>query len=71
MRTVKALPTPVTRYIREVAGIPLFTWTVRTAEDRKIARESADAAIFEGGGAWTELGGYRGGRCAIPHRRRG
>lgn len=48
---VKALPTPVTRYVREVAGIPVFTWTVRTAEDRKVAREWADAAIFEGGGA--------------------
>ena len=45
---VKALPTPLTRYIREVQGLPLFTWTVRTAADRKIAATDADAPIFEG-----------------------
>lgn len=45
---VKALPTPVTRYVREVQGLPLFTWTVRTATDRKIAALHADAPIFEG-----------------------
>ena len=44
---VKALPTPVTRYAREVQGIPLFTWTVRTAADRKTAAAHADAPIFE------------------------
>src|SRR5262249_13646778 len=26
---VKALPTPVTRFVREVLGMPLYTWTVR------------------------------------------
>ena len=45
---VKALPTPVTRYVREVQGLPLFTWTVRSAADRKIAATYADAPIFEG-----------------------
>lgn len=45
---VSALPTPVTRYVREVVGLPLFTWTVRTAKDRAIAAKWADAAIFEG-----------------------
>lgn len=45
---VKALPTPVTRYIREVSQIPLFTWTVRTPADQKIAAKWADAPIFEG-----------------------
>ena len=45
---VKALPTPVTRYIREVQDLPLFTWTVRTAADRKRAAAWADAPIFEG-----------------------
>lgn len=45
---VKALPTPVTRYVREVQGLPIFTWTVRTQEDRKIASQWADAPIFEG-----------------------
>ena len=42
------LPTPVTRYVREVQGLPIFTWTVRTQEDRKIASQWADAPIFEG-----------------------
>lgn len=45
---VKSLPTPVTRYVREVAGLPLFTWTVRTPADRKVATQWADAPIFEG-----------------------
>ncbi len=45
---VKALPTPVTRYIREVAGITLFCWTVRTPVDRARAAEWADAPTFEG-----------------------
>jgi glycerophosphoryl diester phosphodiesterase len=45
---VKALPTPVTRYVREVCGLPLFTWTVRTSADRKAAADWADAPIFEG-----------------------
>lgn len=46
---VKSLPTPVTRYVREVAGIPLFTWTVRSAEDRAVAARWADAPIYENG----------------------
>ncbi len=45
---VKALPTPITRYVREVQGLPLFTWTVRSATDRKTAMLHADAPIFEG-----------------------
>ncbi len=45
---VKALPTPVTRFVREVLGLPLFTWTVRTAEDRAVAEKWADAITFEG-----------------------
>ncbi len=45
---VKALPTPVTRYLREVQGLPLFTWTVRSAAERKVAATWADAPIFEG-----------------------
>jgi glycerophosphoryl diester phosphodiesterase len=45
---VKSLPAPVTRYAREVQGLPLFTWTVRDARDRDIAKTWADAAIFEG-----------------------
>lgn len=45
---VKALPTPVTRFVREVLGAPLFTWTVRDDADRRVAARWADAAIFEG-----------------------
>ena len=45
---VNALPTPVTEYARLVQGVPLFTWTVRTAKQRRIAANSADAMIFEG-----------------------
>ncbi|MBL8564457.1 MAG: glycerophosphodiester phosphodiesterase [Hyphomicrobiaceae bacterium] len=45
---VRALPTPVTRYVREVQGLAMFTWTVRTAEDRATADQHADAPIFEG-----------------------
>jgi len=44
---VTSLPTPVTRYVREVAGLPVFAWTVRTAEDRARAHYHADAPIFE------------------------
>jgi glycerophosphoryl diester phosphodiesterase len=45
---VNALPTPVTRFAREVLGLPLFTWTVRTEEQRATAARWADAPIFEG-----------------------
>jgi glycerophosphoryl diester phosphodiesterase len=45
---VNALPTPVTRFTREVEGLPLFTWTVRSEEQRATAARWADAPIFEG-----------------------
>lgn len=45
---VNALPTPVTRYVRDVQRLPLFTWTVRTAAQHETARLHADAPIFEG-----------------------
>jgi glycerophosphoryl diester phosphodiesterase len=45
---VTALPTPVTRFTREVLSLPLFTWTVRTEEQRASAARWADAPIFEG-----------------------
>ena len=45
---VKSLPTPVTRYVREVQRLPLFTWTVRDDADLENARRFADAPIFEG-----------------------
>jgi glycerophosphoryl diester phosphodiesterase len=45
---VKSLPSPITRFVREVVRMPLFTWTVRSDEDRLIAAQWADAPIFEG-----------------------
>jgi glycerophosphoryl diester phosphodiesterase len=45
---VGALPTPVTRFVREVLTMPLFAWTVRTPEERETAARWADAPIFEG-----------------------
>lgn len=45
---VKSLPSPITRFVREVVRMPLFTWTVRSEEDRHIAAQWADAPIFEG-----------------------
>jgi glycerophosphoryl diester phosphodiesterase len=50
---VNALPTPVTEYVRRVSGLPLFTWTVRTEEQQQIARQWADAMIFEGFEPWS------------------
>ena len=44
---VESLPTPVTRFVREIVGLPFFAWTVRTPEDREIAARWADAPIFE------------------------
>ena len=44
---VAALPTPVTRFIREVLDLPLFTWTVRTPAELATAAAWADAPIFE------------------------
>jgi len=44
---VKALPTPVTRFLREGLGLPLFAWTVRTRGDLATAALWADAPIFE------------------------
>ncbi len=46
--TCKSLPSPITRFVREVVRMPLFTWTVRSDEDRLIAAQWADAPIFEG-----------------------
>lgn len=45
---VKALPTPVTRFLREGLKLPLFTWTVRSNVDLATAAKWADAPIFEG-----------------------
>jgi glycerophosphoryl diester phosphodiesterase len=45
---VKSLPAPVTQYVREVQGLPVFCWTVRSKEDRKVAAQWSDAPTFEG-----------------------
>ena len=45
---VRALPTPITRFLREGLEMPLFCWTVRTASDREQAAKWADAPTFEG-----------------------
>ena len=45
---VSALPIPATQHAREVLGLPVFAWTVRTEADRRIAAAWADAPIFEG-----------------------
>jgi len=44
---VNDLPTPVMRFAREVVRLPLFAWTVRTPEQLRLARQWADAPIFE------------------------
>lgn len=44
---VNDLPTPVTRFAREVMGLPLFAWTVRNEDQLRRAAAWADAPIFE------------------------
>ena len=45
---VQDLPAPVPGVARNVLGLPLLTWTVRTPEDRQRAARHADQIIFEG-----------------------
>lgn len=45
---VEAIPTPVTRFMREVIGLPLFSWTVRNEDQLRRAAAWADMPIFEG-----------------------
>jgi glycerophosphoryl diester phosphodiesterase len=45
---VRDLSSPVPVFARNVLGLPLLTWTVRTAEDRARAARYADQIIFEG-----------------------
>ena len=42
------LPEPAPLDLKQRSGIPLFTWTVRTPEQRERAKLYADAIIFEG-----------------------
>lgn len=45
---VQDLPSPEPSFARNVLGLPLLTWTVRTAEDQRRAAQYADQIIFEG-----------------------
>lgn len=42
------LPEPAPLALRDRTGVKLFTWTVKTPEQRERARHYADAIIFEG-----------------------
>lgn len=56
---VHDLPAAAPLIARNVFGLPLLTWTVRTAEDRRIAARYADQIIFEGFGR-ENLNGLQG-----------
>ncbi len=45
---VDALPEPAPWIARNVFGLPLLTWTVRTPAQRERAARYADQMIFEG-----------------------
>ena len=45
---VDELPAAAPWIARNIFGLPLLTWTVRSADDRKIASRWADQIIFEG-----------------------
>ncbi len=45
---VQDLPAPVPSFARNVLGLPVLTWTVRTADDQRRAALHADQIIFEG-----------------------
>jgi glycerophosphoryl diester phosphodiesterase len=46
--SVKDLPAPAPWLARRLFGLPLLTWTVRSAADRENAARHADQMIFEG-----------------------
>lgn len=45
---VQALPASAPLMIKHIFDLPLLTWTVRTAEDRAVAKRWASQMIFEG-----------------------
>ena len=45
---VQDLPSALPSFARNVLGLPLLTWTVRTPADRARAERHADQIIFEG-----------------------
>jgi len=46
--SVKDLPGALPYAARRIYGMPVLTWTVRTADDRQRAARWADQMIFEG-----------------------
>jgi glycerophosphoryl diester phosphodiesterase len=46
--SVKDLPATFPLATRRLRGMPLLTWTVRSAQDRERAARWADQMIFEG-----------------------
>ena len=46
--SVRDLPASLPGAARKLGGLPLLTWTVRTAQDRQRASRWADQMIFEG-----------------------
>jgi glycerophosphoryl diester phosphodiesterase len=46
--SVNQLPAPAPWIARNIFGLPLLTWTVRTPEQRALAAQYADQMIFEG-----------------------
>lgn len=46
--SVRDLPAMMPRLARNILGMPLLTWTVRTEKDRQSAARWADQIIFEG-----------------------
>jgi glycerophosphoryl diester phosphodiesterase len=46
--SVDDLPHPTPFLLRRIEGLPVMTWTVRTAEQRRTALRWADQIIFEG-----------------------
>ena len=57
---VNELPAAAPWIARHVFGLPLLTWTVRTAEQRERAARYADQMIFEGFRPWNA-------DAAVPH----
>jgi hypothetical protein len=46
--SVKELPAALPLAARNICGMPLLTWTVRSQDDRRRAARFADQMIFEG-----------------------
>ncbi len=45
---IASLPAPAPLFLRRVIGLPLITWTIRTAAEREKARRYTDQITFEG-----------------------